>query len=156
MGKLQPNFSWQKYEGEPEDQKQQFQYQLQAQHIQVANSVNTTIDDESFWTRERQTAFTWIDGKAIYTKTITGTITTAPGFTTVNHGIVGLQTLIGLRGTVQNAIPLSAFGFPLSYDDPAIPANGVGVFITPAQIVINTGNAVWLNYIFYVTLEYTK
>ena len=43
--KLQPNFSWQKYEGKPEDQKQQFQYQLQTQHIVVANSVNGTIDD---------------------------------------------------------------------------------------------------------------
>ena len=72
--KLQPNFSWQKYEGQPEQQREQFQYQLQSQHIQVANSVNTTIDDESYWTRERMTAFTWIDGSAIWTKTITGTI----------------------------------------------------------------------------------
>src|SRR5689334_20582789 len=84
--KLQPNFSWQKYEGEPEDQRQQFQYQLQNQHIQVANSVNATIDDESFFTRERMTSFTWTDGKAIWKKTISGTIA-APGLTTVAHGI---------------------------------------------------------------------
>ena len=69
MGKLQPNFSWQKYEGQPEDQKQQFQYQLQTQHIQVANSVNTIIDDESFFLRERQTSFAWVNNNAIWTLT---------------------------------------------------------------------------------------
>lgn len=156
MGKLQPNFSWQKYEGQPEDQKQQFQYQLQTQHIQVANSVNTTIDDESFWTRERQTAFTWIDGKAIYTKTLTGTISVAPGLNPVAHGIPSISTLVRLYGTVQNANPLSTFGFPLPYLDPNALANGIGLFIDITNAYVNTGNASWLNYIFHVTIEYTK
>lgn len=156
MGKLQPNFSWQKYEGEPEDQREQFQYQLQSQHIQVANSVNTTIDDESYWTRERPTAFTWIDGRQIYTKTISGTITTAPGNTQVAHGITGMRNVVAIHGTVQNTIPLSTFAFPLPYLDPATLANGIGVYIDPTNVNITTGNATWLNYLFYVTIEYTK
>lgn len=156
MGKLQPNFSWQKYEGKEEDQKQQFQYQLQTQHIQVANSVNTIIDDESFWTRERQTAFTWIDGRAIYTKTLTGTINPAPGVTTVPHGISGINTLVRLYGTAQNTIPLTGFGFTLPYVDPVTPANSIGLFIDATNLYIFTGSASWLNYAFHGTIEFTK
>lgn len=156
MAKLQPNFSWQKYEGKEEDQKQQFQYQLQSQHIQVANSVNATIDDESFFSRERQTAFTWLDGRVIYTKTITGTIAVAPGVNPVPHGIPLIRTLVRLYGTAQNGTPLSAFGFPLPYVDPVTPANGIGLFIDTANVYVTTGNASWLNYIFHVTIEYTK
>lgn len=156
MSKLQPNFSWQKYEGNPEDQKQQFQYQLQTQHIQVANSVNTTIDDLSYWTRERVTGFSWVDGRPIYTKTITGTITPAPGVTTVPHGITGIRTVVGLTGTAQDATPLATFGLTLPYVDPTALANGLGLFIGTTDVFINAGNATWLNYIFHVTIQYTK
>lgn len=156
MGKLQPNFSWQKYEGKTEDQKEQFQFQLQTQHIQVANSVNANIDDESFFTRERQTSFTWLDGRAIYTKTLTGTITIAPGDTPVAHGIARINTLVRLYGTAQDGTPLSTFGLPLPYNDPATPADGLGLFLDPTNVYIRAGSATWLNYIFHVTIEYTK
>ena len=154
--KLQPNFSWQKYEGAPEDQKQQFQYQLQQEHIVIANSINTTIDDASYFTRERLTAFTWIDGRPIYTKTITGTITTAPGTTTVSHGITGLRTLVKLSGTAQDATPLAVNGLPLPYVQPATPNDGIGVGVTPTNLNIITNSATWLNYLFAVTIEYTR
>ncbi len=156
MGKLQPNFSWQKYEGQPEDQRQQFQYQLQQQHIVIANSVNTTIDDESYFTRERQTSFTWVDGRAIWTKTITSTISTAPGTTTIAHGITGIRTLVKLTGTAQDAVPLATFGFPLPFLDLVAPLNSIELYITPTNIIIVTTSAAWLNYIVNVTIEYTK
>lgn len=156
MGKLQPNYSWQKYEGEPEDQREQFQYQLMNQHIQVANSVNATIDDDSFFVRERQTSFTWLDNRPIYTKTVTGTLTNAPGTNSVPHGITGLRTLVSLSGTAQNATPMTALGFPLPYNDVNITANGIGLFIDTANVVVTAGNSAWLNYTFHVTIEYTK
>jgi hypothetical protein len=156
MGKLQPNFSWQKYEGKPEDQKEQFQYQLQTQHIQVANSVNATIDDLSYWSRERMTSETWVDNRPIWRKTVSGTIAVAPGDNAVNHGITGIRQVVNLYGTAQDATPMSAFGFPLCYVDPATPANGIGLFSTPTQVVVRTGSAAWANYIFYVTIFYTK
>lgn len=156
MAKIQPNFSWQKYEGTEEDQQEQFQYQLQSQFIQVSNSINATIDDESFWTRERQTSFTWIDSRPIWTKTITSTISTAPGTTTIPHGIVGINKLVRLTGTVQDALPLAIFGFPLPFLDLVTPANSIELYITPTNIIIVTTSAAWLNYIVSITIEYTK
>jgi hypothetical protein len=155
MGKLQPNFSWQKYEGKPEDQKQQFQYQLQTQHIQVANSVNTIIDDESYFTAERQTNFTWIDSRPIWRKTITGLIVGA-AITPYLHGITGIRTLVNVIATAQNAVPMTTVGFTLPFVDPATPANNIGIYVNTTQVVITTGNAAFNGYTFYVTIEYTK
>ncbi len=155
MGKLQPNFSWQKYEGKSEDQKQQFQFQLQTQHIQVANSVNTTIDDESFFLRDRQTAFTWTDGRAIWKKTFTGTIV-APSNQAVPLGVSGIRTIVKVEGSFQDAVPLSAFAFSLPYLDPNTLANGIGVYVTPTDLHIITGNGTWNNYIYNITIYYTK
>lgn len=154
--KLQPNFSWQKYEGTPEDQKEQFQYQLQQEHIVIANSINTTIDDASYFTRERPTAFTWIDGRPIWTKTLTGTITTAPGTTTVAHNIAGIRTVVKVSGTAQDATPMAANGLPLPFVQPITPNDGIGISITPTNLVIRTNSATWLNYLFAVTIEFTR
>lgn len=156
MSKLQPNFSWQKYEGKPEDQKQQFQYQLQTQHIQVANSINTTIDDESFWTKERQTSFTWTDGRVIYTKSFTGTVTAAPGVTLIPHGIVGIRQVVALVGRLQDAVPMALACLPLPFLDLVTPANSVEMYIDTGNIVIITTSAAWLNYTATITIEYTK
>ena len=154
MGKLQPNFSWQKYEGEPEDQKEQFQYQLQTQHIQVANSVNTTIDDESFWNRERQTSFTWIDGRAIWTKTIVGTIV-GTADTPYPTGVTGFRQFIRIEGIMQNPGNYTD-AEPLPYLDPTALAAGVGIYMQGTDLHINTGNGDFNGYSFAVTIEYTK
>lgn len=153
--KLQPNFSWQKYEGAEETQREQFQYQLQSQHIVVANSVNATIDDESYWTRERQTAFTWTDGRAIWTKTITGTIV-GTATTSYAHNISGMRTLVQICGTAQDATPFVTAAIPIPYVDPTTLANGIGVKVTQTNVVIIAGNNAWNGYTFQVTIYYTK
>ncbi len=153
--KLQPNFSWQKYEGKPEDYNEQFQYQLQQQHIQVANSVNATIDDESYNTRERQTSFTWVDGYPIYKKTISGVIV-GTAVTTYAHGISKLRKIVEIQGTAQNAEPMTVDAFPLPYFDPTTLLDGIGVYMTVDHVVLTTGNGTWNNYKFSVTIYYTK
>jgi hypothetical protein len=153
--KLQPNFSWQKYEGVEEDQKQQFQFQLQQQHIQVSNSVNATIDDESFFDRERMTSFVWIDKKAIWKKTVTGTIA-APGITAVPHGITNIDTVVQITGSAQNAKPLSGTALPLPYVDPVLLANGLGLSMDMTNVNVNAGNAAWNGYLFSATIYFTK
>lgn len=155
MGKLQPNFSWQKYEGKAEDQKEQFQYQLQQQHIVVSNSVNATIDDESFFSRERMTSFTWTDSKPIWKKTISGTLV-APGLNATPHGISGISKVVELQGTVQGGQPLATFGFTLPYLDPATLANSLGLFIDLTNVYINAANGAWNGYLFSVTIYFTK
>ncbi len=155
--KLSPNFSWQKYEQDNKlTDEEQFMYQLQRQWIEIANALNGTINDDSFWLRERLTGFTWTDSRPIYTQTFTGTITPAPGDTVVNHGITGMRTLISAKGTFQNAVPLTTFGLPIPHVDPVTAADGVGLTVTPTTFIIRTASATWLNYIYNVTLEYTK
>lgn len=154
--KLQTNYSWQKYEGKPEDQKEQFQYQLQQQHIQVSNSVNATIDDESYFTRERMTAFTWTDSRPIWRKTISGTMAAGPSTNATAHGITGIRKVVDLQGTVQNAEPLAGNAVSLSYVDGATPLNSLGLIADTANIYVNSYNGTFDGYLFSVTIYYTK
>lgn len=157
MGKLQPNFSWQKYEGKAEDQKEQFQYQLQSQHIQVANSVNATIDDESFFTRERQTSFTWVDNKPIWTKTLP-TSTWGGGGTTniIPLGITGNFTVIDIVCCISDGALSSSNTLLLPHVDPAVAANEVSIVRNGTNIVITSGGTNRTAYSGYVTVYFIK
>ncbi len=155
MGKIQPNFSFQKYEGKPEDQKEQFQHQLQQQHIVVSNSVNTTIDDLSYWTRERPTAFTWVDGRQVYTQTFVGTLI-APGDNATPHNIVGLNKVISITGEIQDAIPLAIVALPLPWVDVSSFANCVSAFCDTVNYYIVSNNGLRNGYKYSLTLTYTK
>lgn len=153
--KLQPNFSWQKYEGKPEDQKEQFQYQLQQQHILVSNSMNATINDASYFTKERMTGFTWTNNQFLWTKTISGTIV-GTALTPYAHGITGINAVVDLTGTAQDAFPMATFALPLPYIAAAALANSLSLFADPTNIYINAPNATWNGYLFNVTITYTK
>jgi hypothetical protein len=158
MSKLQPNFSWQKYEGKPEDQKEQFQYQLQQQHVTVANALNATIDDLSYWLRERPTGFTWVNttntrqpGPGIYTQTFQDLVTGFP----VAHGITSFN-LVRAYGVVQDALPITVDAYPVPYCDPTTLANGIGLYVTPTQVVLVTSGGIYDAYTATITIEYTK
>lgn len=162
MAKLQPNFSYQKYEGSPEDATEQFQHQLMQQHILVSNTTNSTIDDISYFTRERMTSETWITGAPIWKKTITGTIV-GTADTAYNSGILISSTqaftLVQLYGVMQNAGDFTD-SEPLPYVDVALVANQVELYFSVTTGVYNlhivTGNGLFAGYQFAVTVYYTK
>jgi hypothetical protein len=159
MGKLQPNFSWQKYEGKPEDQKEQFQFQLQQQHIQVANSVNATIDDESFFTRERQTSFTWINSKPIYTKSIevpSSNWTVGGTLNVVLLGISGDFTVIDIVCCLSDGTSGSSNTLLLPHIDVAVAANEISIVRNGGNITITSGGTNRSAYSGYVTVYYIK
>lgn len=154
--KLQPNFSFQEYPNEENDDA--FRYQMQDEHTLIANAVNATIDDTSFFTRERQTAFTWVDGSEIYTKTFTG-ITLASGANTVPLAISGkgINQVVRVYGIAQDAVPLGVAALPLPYVDVTAAANQVSLSVTPTNVVITVGSgSPAIGYVAYVTVEYTK
>lgn len=165
MGKLQPNFSWQKYEGKPEDQKQQFQYQLQTQHSLVSNSINATIDDISYFTTIRQTSETWINGLPIYKLTVSGTVVSTADTPYATPIVIGTNqnfNAVKIYGIMQN--PGTGFSTftdaePLPYVDPNTLLNSVGIYIANNSGVvtlhIDAGNATFAGYLFNVTIEYT-
>lgn len=155
MSKLQPNFSWQKYEVNSENDREQFQYQLQQEHILIANALNSTIDDLSYWTRERKTGFTFTDGRPIYTKTFTGTLTGTNNNATA-HNISNFNTLVRLFGTAQNATPWITLAVPLPYLDPATLANSAGISVDSTKYYITLPNNTLNGYTYSLTIEYTK
>lgn len=154
--KLQPNFSWQNYEGEEQDQKHQFQFQLQRQHTLVSNAINTTVDDLCYWERERQTAFTWIDLRPIYTISIATGPLPAAGFITVATGISGAFTVISIEACVSDGALAASNTLSLPYLDVTVAANNVGIVRNGTDIVITTGGTNYSAYSGYITLKYVK
>lgn len=155
--KLQPNFSWQKYEGKSEDQKEQFQYQLESQHVQVANSVNATIDDESYFTRERMTAFTWVDNKPIWKKSLaTGPLPATATSIVIATGITGPFTVIKIECCVSDGALAASNTLLLPHIDPSSTANEVSIVRNGTNIVITSGGTNRSTFSGYVTIYYTK
>lgn len=155
MGKLQPNFSWQKYEGKPEHIWEQFQYQLQASHILTANSVNGIIDDESYFTRSRQTSFTWVNGKPIFTLTLATVAWTAGGtVNTIPTGIVGNFTVIDLVCCISNGSLSSSTTLLLPNLDVAAAANNISIVRSGTDIILTSGGTDYSAYSGYVTVYY--
>ena len=135
--------------------EEQFQYQLQRQYTLISNSVNTNINELSYFNKNQLTSFTWIDGYHIWKKTISGVITG----TSVNptpHGLTAINTVVAITGNAQNATPLTAFGLPLPYVDPVTPATSLGLFIDTTNLYVNAGDNTWNTYQFNVTIYYTK
>lgn len=155
--KLQPNFSWQKYEGKPEDQKEQFQFQLQAQHILVANSLNTTIDDASFFLNERRTAFTWLGSKYIYTKTLATVAWTAVGtINTIPTGITGNFTVIDMACCISDGALSSSTTLLLPNVDVAVAANSISISRVGTDIILTSGGTDRSAFSGYVTVYFIK
>jgi hypothetical protein len=161
MGKLQPNFSWQKYEGNLEDAREQFQYQLQSQYLTISSAFNATINDLSFWTRERATGFTWVTGQELYTQTYATTAWTAGG--TVNT--IPLNLTAGPKGQLQvvyfscvlsNGMATSSTSIPVPYVDVSVPANSIQLQRVGENIVLTSGGTNYSTYSGYVTIYYVK
>ncbi len=151
--KLQPNFSYQKYQDKPEEQWKQFEYQLSQMHVATANTTNATIDDESYWTRERQNSFTWIDGRPVYSKTLATVSWTAAGTTNViPTGITGAHTVIKFEGYIS----APTIQLPLPYIDPNTMANSIAMQRSVGNIVLQSGGTDFSAYAGHVTIYYIK
>jgi hypothetical protein len=159
--KLQPVFSWQKYEGTEESQKEQFQYQLQTQFTQVSNAVNTTIDDESYFLTERQTSFTWVQTQGsrppqLIWKVTVPVVWNIGGLLSTNALPVKLAlgqtiTVVDMTCTLVNGTT----AIPVPYVDTTALANQINLSVvgTDAVLVAGVDRSAWAG---YVTVYYTK
>ena len=106
----------------------------------------------SYSTSEQDTGLTWIDGKGIYSKTVSlGNLPNAAQ-KTVAHGITNSATFVKVEGI---AISDSGSGFPLGMVRPDAANLGIGMYASDTNIVIITGTDrhTWTG---YATLYYTK
>ena len=112
----------------------------------------TTFGFGNYSTSEQDTGFTWVDGKAIYKKTIaTLNLPTAGGQNaTTAHGISNLQTLVKMDGALVNT---SGAHLPLSYGDGN--NNDTVTYVDATNVIIYSvsSHAGWTG---QVTLYYTK
>lgn len=81
----------------------------------LADSAVTAVKTAfggNYSTSEVNTGFTWIDGKTIYKKTVTGTLpNSTAGTTNIAHGITGLDTLVHMHGVAIAGTVMAPLSF---------------------------------------------
>ncbi len=155
--KLPPNFSWQKYDDDKLTREQQFQYQLQRMYIEIANAINTNVNDESFWLEERMTAFTWVDSKPIWTKTLATVAWIGAGTSNIIPlNIQGNFTIVYMSGTLSDGTLSSSNTLSLPHLDPAYGPGSIGYVRNGTNIVISTSGTDYSAFSGFVTVYFTK
>ncbi len=157
--KIRPNFSWQKYEGSPENYKEQFQFQLQNQYTTIANSINSTINDISYFLEERQTGENFVNGQHIWNVTFpTGALPSnaTPLSIPIPINVVNTITFINFYCCVSNGTATSSNSFMLPILSTTTPANEVAIKRTGMNIVITSGGTDYSAYSGFITILYTK
>lgn len=95
---------------------------------------------------------TWIDGKALYEKTIDFGVLPNNSTKEVAHGITNLGNVLETKGMCWGSnnvyVPLP-FSYPTTQ-------NCIGVYVTATAIAIRTGMDQTIQTSCYVTVRYTK
>ena len=153
--RIQPNFSWQSYEGAEEDRESQFLYQLQRQYIVIANGLNTTVNDASFFLTPRQTDFSWITGKPTYTVTVpTSTWITSGTVSIIPLPIEGNFTVINMVCCISNGTLSTSSTLLLPNLDVTTAANSISIIRNGTTVVLKSGGTNYSAYSGFVTVYY--
>lgn len=113
---------------------------------------NIYLNPSMDYSTDEKVVGTWIDGKTIYQKTIScGALPNATAIT-INHGISGIDKVIGYEGI---SIDSSNNFMPLPYAN-FIASQSVAIFANRTSIIIGTGYDWTAFTTTYVTLRYTK
>lgn len=107
-----------------------------------------------YFTSEKNTGVKWIDGSAIYKKTINfGALPNATN-KTVAHGITNLSRVIKLEGYSYRSSDSVTYPIPFSSNVNVV--NNIGVTVTSTDIDLGTGSDRSNITECYITLYYTK
>lgn len=142
--------------------------------IEVASGATTITNDEitvnnaviptknlvlpshagDYSTSEQDTGYTWIDGKAIYKKTVS--FGTLPNATSVDvpHGITGLNRVIVIDGYGYD--PTLQRTYPVPYASHVNATNSISIYVDSTNIHIGSGIDRTSVTETYITLYYTK
>ena len=115
------------------------------------NVINTLNEQRSYSTEEHLTGKKWIDGKPIYSKTLS--ISPLPNHTVklVSHNIANMGKLISINGYASNGAVI----LPLPYTD-LTNNGGVWLYINGGYLSIGTSSDFTDYTDAYATIEYTK
>jgi hypothetical protein len=158
MSKLQPTIAYEiqtHKPGEqiPEEMTRNFQAQLGREHILVANAINATIDDSSFFLTERMTSFIWL-GTANVWKITAPTVAWTSGGTvnTITLNISGSFTVLEMVCTLNDGTT----SIPVPNVDVNTAANEIMIARSGTTITLTSGGTDYSAYSGYVTVYYTK
>lgn len=112
----------------------------------------TTLNFGNYSTTEKDTGFTWINGKKIYKKTINFGALPNNTSKSVNHNISNLSQIVKTEGVAIS----SAGSMPLPQASPVNTNYSTSLTPNSTQITIRTGTSEFTSYNAYVTLYYTK
>ena len=106
---------------------------------------------KNYSTSEQLTGEYWVDGNAIYRKTVLYGSKTAGGFTAVNHGITGISKVLRCWGTCDQG--MIGANFNDATNETLYSSN---IWASKTQITVSSGtqNGTYTN--IYATVEYTK
>lgn len=108
---------------------------------------------DTHYSFEEQIIGTWVDGSALYRKTIKVGALPSKTTKTVPHGISNIGYMVKFSATAKNSIGTQ---LDLPYCSTNTYDNYIAAYLTSAGILIKTA-ADWSDYsICFVTLEYTK
>lgn len=94
----------------------------------------------------------WVDGKTVYQKTINfGTLPNAMT-KAVAHGVTGIDYLVSILATAKGGAELRT----IPHINSSTLANGMGVYISGANLVVQTGTDQSAYTTCYITICYTK
>ena len=99
---------------------------------------------------EQATGSIWLDGKAVYRKTVNVGPLPANASSETAHGITGLETLINIGGVATSS---AGVNMPLPHAHNSAPVN---VIVDAANVRVTTVYAGHADFSGHVTLLYTK
>ncbi len=107
-----------------------------------------------YLTTEQDTGRKWHDGRTVYQKTISGTMSaTSP--TTVAHGIVDLNLPVGMNGILERNTG-EWVSLPGGTEHPSVASEQILATLTATNIVLADAGSQWDNNPFTITIKYVK
>ena len=113
------------------------------------SDIQSIKDAEVYSTSETNTGKKWIDGKPIYRKVITSTLTS-----TITHGIANINEIVNLKAVSYN--PNSGKYFAVPSVRPSYSNYEVGLFADVSTISLEYGSGLPTTMTFKIIMEYTK
>lgn len=120
----------------------------------------TTLPFGNYSTSEVNTGFTWVNGKPVYKRTITGNVTASAGTrdVTVRSDITGIEAVVDASGYFQystgNTFP---YGGTQTDSTGGTVSKAIGLLVSSASIsVLTISDVARTSQPYYLTLFYTK
>ena len=113
---------------------------------------NIFMDAGSNYSTEEQVVGTWIDGKPIYQKTITGTISALGTWNEYNHGISNLGTCVDIKGIASMS---GGYQWVFTGYRDYVTYMAVSISSTKVRFFVSNSDTM-LNQPIHFTIQYTK